>query len=119
MSRKQTKRANAIDTDFTEVEKLAQKTASDVKKVTATLMLLVPFMHDNILNLKGDLDEEDRKYLRDQIVPLFEPLLKNMAQLQELFDIHDDDSASWKNNLTAYLQKYPNCITEAEKRYPS
>lgn len=119
MNRQANRRANAIDKDFTEVERNAAQVGSDLTTLTATLKLLVPFMHDNILNNKGDLTEADRVYFRDQVVPLFEPLLANVTELQELFDIHHDDQSVWLNNLNSYVAKYPNCLTEAESRYPA
>ncbi len=118
MSRQATKRANAIDKDFAEVERSAQETQSKFHVVTKNLKLLVPFLHDNVLNNKGDLTEEDRVYFRDQIVPLFEPLKQDMYTLQELFDIYDDDPTEWNQKLADYIVKYPNCLEQAESRYP-
>ena len=113
-----TDRANAISKDFKEVKSGSAKAVSEVAKQVGLLGVLVPFMHDNILNNKGDISEGDRLDLRDTLVPLFIELVGHLDKLTELFEIYDEDVTTWISNLNSHLVDNPNCVVEAEARYP-
>ena len=118
MSKQSTKRENAIVTDFDGLEKSAAKAVSDLVKQTALLKLLVVFMHDNLLNNKGDLSEGDRLDLRDALVPLYPQIQSSLDEITAIFDIHDDDPIVWQANLDAYIAANPTILAEALDRFP-
>lgn len=118
MSLQKTKRETAINNDFESLTKGAAKAVSDVSTQVSMLKILVPFMHDNVLGGKGDVSEGDRVDLRDSLVPLYEQLQELMGEMEKVFVIHDDDVSVWQAALDAYIVEYPNCVNEAEARYP-
>ena len=118
MSKQSTKRENAIVTDFDGLEKSAAKAVSDLVTQTALLKLLVVFMHDNLLNNKGDLSEGDRLDLRDALVPLYPQIQTSLDEITAIFNIHNDDVDVWRTNLDAYLIANPTILNEALNRFP-
>ena len=119
MSRREIKRQDAIYSEFDSVVKKSNSSVSELLKETAVLKLFVVFMHDNLLNAKGDMTESDRVDLKNEIVPLYPQLQSNLVELTALFDIYDDDPAIWRSNLDAYLVANPTLLNEATNRFPS
>ena len=118
MSKQSTKRENAIVTDFDGLEKSAAKAVSDLVTQTSLLKVLIVFLHDNLLNAKGDLSEGDRLDLRDALVPLYPQIQTSLDEITAIFDIHDDDVNVWQSNLDAYLAANPTILEEAMNRFP-
>ena len=118
MSRQSTKRDNAISKDFDDVERQAAGVVSNLVKQVAVVKILIVFLHDNLLNSKGDLTEGDRLTTRDALVPLYSQIQGALSEITELFNIHDDDVAVWQSNFNAYLAANPTLLAEALGRYP-
>lgn len=118
MSKRETKRKNAIAADFDGLEKNAAKAVSDLITQTALLKVLIVFLHDNLLNTKGDLSEGDRIDLRDALVPLYPQIQTALVDITDIFNIHDDDVATWQANLDAYTTANPDVLTQALQRFP-
>ena len=113
MSRQATNRSNAIDQEFREVVKKSQAAVSELTRQTAEAKLFITFLHDNILNSKGDLSEGDRVDLRNAMVPLFPQMQAALAEVAALFAIYDTDLTVYANNQAAYLTANPNVLAEA------
>ena len=118
MSRRSTKRANAINSEFDSIVSEANKAVSNLVKQVALVKIFTVFMHDNLLNDKGDLSEGDRVDLRDGLVPLYPQIQTALTEITELFNIHDSDNAVWRSNLDSYLADNPSALTEALNRFP-
>ena len=118
MSKRETKRKNAIVADFDGLEKNAAKAVSDLITQTALLKVLIVFLHDDLLNAKGDLSEGDRIDLRDALVPLYPQIQAALVDITDIFNIHDDDVTVWRANLDAYVLANPTILTEALNRFP-
>ena len=119
MSIQSKKREDAIYSEFDAVVKQSSKAVSELLKQTALVKLFVVFLHDNIVNGKGDIVESDRTDLRDALVPLYPQLKDNLAQLTAIFEIHDDDPVVWEANLNSYLAANPLILDEAINRFPT
>jgi hypothetical protein len=118
MSRQSTIRANAINKDFSEIEKKAATVVSELVKQVDLVKLLTVFLHDNLLADKGDLSEGDRMVTRDALIPLYPQLQKAISDIELLFNIHDANAMTWQANLDAYLANNPTLLAEALNRYP-
>ena len=118
MSKRETKRKNAIAADFDALEKNTAKTVSDLVYQTARLKVLIVFLHDNLLNAKGDLSEGDRIDLRNALVPLYPQIQTALSDITDIFNIHNDDVNIWRANLDAYTLANPAILTEALSRFP-
>ncbi len=118
MSKRDTKRKNAIMDDFDGLEKNAAKAVSDLVSQTALLKVLIVFLHDNLLSAKGDLSEGDRIDLRDALVPLYSQIQEALIDITDIFNIHDDDIVTWQTNLDAYTAANPDVLTQALERFP-
>ena len=118
MSRRELKRQEAIYKEFDSVVKNASRAVSELVKETSVLKLFVVFLHDNLLNAKGDMTESDRVDLKNELVPLYPQLQNNLAELTALFDIYSDDPATWQANLDTYLVANPTLLDEAINRFP-
>ena len=118
MSKRETKRKNTIVAEFDGLEKTAAKAVSDLVAQTALLKVLIVFLHDNLLNAKGDLSEGDRLDLRDTLVPLYPQIQNSLDEITAIFNIHDDDVSVWRANLDAYLVVNPTILEEAINRFP-
>tara|TARA_R110000737_G_C14596557_1_gene488408 strand:- start:1792 stop:2157 length:366 start_codon:yes stop_codon:yes gene_type:complete len=119
MSRRKIKREEAIYSEFDSVVKKSASSVSELVKETGVLKLFVVFLHDNLLNAKGDMTETDRVDLKNELVPLYPQLQANLAELTALFNIYDDDPVTWQANFDAYLASNPTLLTEAINRFPS
>jgi hypothetical protein len=118
MSKRETKRKNAIVADFDGLEKKAAQAVSDLVAQTALLKVLIVFLHDDLLNAKGYLSEGDRIDLRDSLVPLYPQIQTALDDITDIFNIHDDDVNIWRANLDAYTLANPTILTEALSRFP-
>ena len=105
-----TKRANAIQKDFDLIQKDSAAAVSNLVKQVGLVKLLVVFLHDNLLNGKGD--------IRDDLVPLYPQIQGALNDVTDLFNIYDDDAAIWQTNLNSYLTENPTALAEALSRYP-
>ena len=119
MSRREIKRQDAIYSEFDSVVKKSASSVSELLKETAVLKLFVVFLHDNLLGSKGDVTESDRVDLKNELVPLYPQLQANLAELTALFNIYDDDPATWQSNFDAYLAANPTLLAEALGRFPA
>lgn len=118
MSKQSTKRAMAINSDFDALEKKAASVVSDLVSQTAVAKILIVFLHDNLLNNKNDLSEGDRVDTRNALVPLYPQIQESLAEIEALFNIHDDDLVTWQSNFDAYLLANPTVLEEALNRFP-
>lgn len=118
MSKQITRRANAIIKDFDSMEAGAAKAVSDLVSQTAIVKVLIVFLHDNLLNDKGDLSEGDRLDTRESLVPLYPQIQDSLAELTAIFEIYNDDKATWQANFDAYLIANPSILEEALNRFP-
>jgi len=118
MSKQTTKRENAIVKDFDLLAKDSASAVSSLVKQTNLLKILIVFLHDNILNNKGDMSEGDRTDTRNDLVPLYPQIQNCLQEITAIFDIHDDDKVIWQSNLDAYLVANPTVLEEALNRFP-
>jgi len=118
MARQSTNRQIAINDEFDSVVKGASKAVSDIVRETARVRLLVVFLHDNLLNTKGDLLEGDRIDLRDSLVPLRSQVQDSLDEIDALFSISDDNLATWQANFDAYLLANETVLDEALDFFP-
>tara|TARA_R110000824_G_scaffold244196_1_gene432929 strand:- start:1053 stop:1418 length:366 start_codon:yes stop_codon:yes gene_type:complete len=118
MSKQATKRANAINKDFESLEKTAASVVSNLVAQTSVAKLLIVFLHDNLLNSKGDLSEGDRVDTRNALVPLYTQIQGSLVEMESLFNIYDVDLAVWQSNLDSYLAANPSVLGEALERFP-
>ena len=118
MSKQSTKRANAIIKDFDALETTAATVVSNLVAQTAIAKVLIVFLHDNLLNNKDDLSEGDRVDTRDALVPLYPQIQESLAEIEALFNIHNDDLTTWQSNFDAYLLANPTVLEEALNRFP-
>ena len=107
MSRATTKRANAVDREITAVLKDSTRALSSLNVNADLAMQLIPWVHDNILGNKGDVDENDRSELNVTFTEIFVGVQSIMAKLQEIYEIYNDDPAIYQANLDAFIDKYP------------
>lgn len=119
MSKQSTKREIAIAKDSDDIENGAAKAVSDLVKYTALVKLHVVFLHDNLLNNKGDLSEGDRVDTRNLLVPLYPQVSDCLAEIESLFNIYNADLATWQANFDAYLIDNPTTLDEALSRFPT
>ena len=118
MSRQATNRAVAINKEFESIVKKSNSVVSELERQTAEVKLFVTFLHDNLLGNKGDLSEGDRVDLRDAIVPLYPKIQAALSEVEAMFNIHDDDAATWTANFETYKAANPGTLTEALDRFP-
>lgn len=118
MSLQSTKRANAIIKDFDALSKDAATAVSKLVDQTAKAKVLVAFLHDNLLNNKGDMSEGDRVDVRNALVPLYPQIKSALSEVEAMFGIHDSDVTVWQSNFDAYLIENPNVLEEALNRFP-
>lgn len=118
MSKQQRTRDKAIDTEFDAVKGTSATVVSSLVGHTARLKLFITFLHDDLLNGKGDLAEGDRVELRQALAPLYPQIQECLDELTDLFDIHDEDPAVWQANFDAFLIKNPDILAEALNRFP-
>jgi len=118
MSNQTTKRSNAIVKDFDALEKDCASAVASLVKQTALLKVLIVFLHDNLLNDKGDMSEGDRLDTRSALLPLYPQIQDSLVEITKIFEIYDDDKATWQANLNAYLVANPTILDEALNRFP-
>ncbi len=118
MSRIQTKRANAIDSDFSTLEKDLPKNISALTVNANLSVMMTGLLHDNILNNKGDLDEADRAVFAESFTQVFADLQAVTTMLSDCYAVYDDDPTLYAENLANFIVKYPSAASEeVEKRY--
>ena len=118
MSKQSRERESAIDQEFDSTVKNAQNTVSNLVKHTAAAKLFFTFIHDNLLNNKGDLSQGDRKDLRAALTPLYPQIQASLAEITAIFNIYNDDLTVWQANFDAYLLANPTILDEALNRFP-
>ena len=119
MSIQETKRKNAIEKEFDSAPREAQTAVSKLVTETARIRLLIIFLHHSLLSNTGEVSEGDRLDVRDSLVPLYPQIQDALADITALFNIHDDNNATWQANLDAYLLANPTVLSEALSRYPA
>lgn len=119
MSKQSTKRAIAIEKDSDYIEGGASKAVSDLVKFTALVKLHIVFLHDNMLNNKGDLSEGDRLDTRNALVPLHQPIVECLGEIEKLLSIYNADQSIWQANFDTYLIDNPDTLEEALSRFPT
>ena len=118
MSRATTKRANAVDREITTVLKDSTRALSALNMNADLAMQIIPWVHDNILSNKGDVDAEDRAELNVTFTEIFVGVQGIMGKLQEIYEIYNDDPAIYQSNLDAFIVKYPQSAAElVDKRF--
>ena len=118
MSLQSFERNNAILKERDIITKGAANAVSQLVKQTAAVRLFIVFLHDNLLNNRGDMSEGDRLDIRDALVPLYPQIQSALSEITELFNIHNDDPTVWKENLNTYLAVNPTVLQEAVSRFP-
>lgn len=112
-----TDRAVKINNDFSKSDKDWARTVSDITRQSDLTIQLTAWMHDNILNNKGDVDEADRISFRASFQT---KMLEINTQLEKLLDasaVYNADTATYQANLDAFKAKYAINISEIDKRY--
>ena len=118
MSKQETKRANMNEKDFDALTKDSSRVVSDLAKQTSIIKVLIVFLHDNLLNNRGDLSEGDRVDIRSAMTPLYPQLTSSVDELTALFGIYNEDLATWQANFDAYLVANPDTLQKAIDRFP-
>ena len=111
-------RTNALIKERDSIKTKPAQAVSTLITQTNIVKLFIVFMHDNLLNNKGDMSEGDRLDMRDALVPLYPQLQAVLADITALFEIHDDDPIVWQANLDSYLLDNPTVLNEALSRFP-
>ena len=118
MNRKDYKRASSIDSDFTNLEKNLPRIVSDLARDVELVIMMTGFLHDNILNNKGDLGEGDRADFNESFTPVLAGLQDSLNRLQDCYNVYNDDPNTYAQNLADFIVKYPSAASEeVEKRY--
>lgn len=118
MSRKDYKRASSIDADFTKLEKNLPRIVSELARDVELAVMMTGFLHDNILNEKGDLSIDDRADFNASFTPVFAGLQDSLNRLKDCYDVYNDDPSVYHQNLADFVTKYPSATSdEVEKRY--
>lgn len=118
MSLQQTDRTNAIIKERDSVTKGAAGAVSELVNQTALARLYIVFLHDNLLNNKGDMSDGDRLALRAALAPHHPQIQSSLAEIESLLSIHNDDKATWQANFDTYLATNPTVLNEALNRFP-
>ncbi len=118
MSKQSTQRANAIDKDYDALAVDSARAVSSLVTQTALLKVLIVFLHDNLLNNKGDLSEGDRADTRASLGPLYPQIQNSLDEITKIFSIYDDDLTVWQSNFDTYVSENPTVLTEALNRFP-
>lgn len=118
MSRLTTKRATKIDNDFTAIEKSLASVSSNLVRDTNLIIQLTAWLHDNIINNRGDFDENDRADLFIKFEPVFLEISEQLSKLGECAAVYHDDLFTYEQNLNNFVAKYPSANpVEVDKRY--
>lgn len=110
-----TKRQKSVEALLERAESKAASAISQVAQAVADLKILVPAMHNDILNKgESDFSEANRHDLAITLDPALLELTGYMQELQELGLIFNDDPATYQANLDQYLIDNPDVLDEYE-----
>ncbi len=117
MSRAATKRANAVNNEITDIIKKSVSCTSALKVQVDLARQFVPWVHDNILTYKGDVDSGDRAELAATFDEVFAEVSTMYNQMIEMHGIYNDDPAIYQSNLDTYYTNSPDVTLQmAEDR---
>ena len=118
MSKQSRKRETAIDDQFDIVLKNSESTVSKLVQHTAEAKLFITFLHDNLINNKGELSEGDRIKFKNRMVPLYPQISQCLEDIAALFSIYDEDNDTWIANFDTYKADNPGTLEEALAYFP-
>ena len=119
MSIQADKRKKAIVDKYDSLMTDPAKAVSKLVEQTAELKVFVTFLHDNLLNNKGDISEGDRVVLKNALVPLYSQIEGSLAELTSILSISNDDPVIWQANFDSFLADNPTILKEALNYFPT
>lgn len=113
----QTKREKKIEQMLDRPVALAKTAIDALVSLEAELRVVLPFLHDAIINGKDELREENRADMSAVIDPAFAVAMDLFTtKFPELHAIYNDDPDIYASNLATFLENNPTVLAQAEAK---
>lgn len=112
-----TKREQAVEKEINALESGSLKAVSQLQTQVNLIKVLLPWMHNNIVNSLGDVSEANRADLASTLDPALIDVITMISDLQSVAAIYNDDPATYATNTANYIALNPTVLSEAELRF--
>lgn len=112
-----TEREKKIEKEFEQLIRTSLSQSSQLISNINLANLLIPWMHNNVVNNLGDISEANRVELTNPFKEIYQNITIVQEGLAKLYTLYDEDPATYRSLVDTHLAENPTIIDEVEKRF--
>jgi beta-lactamase class D len=117
MSRAATKRSINIVNHFDNTKKGWANVTAQFNSSVNEAVQLTAWIHDNVLNNKGDISNEDRQEDRVEFLEKLTYLKELISKLDDCHAVYSEDLQVYQDNYSSFVAKYGINIQEVDSKF--